>query len=79
MAGIGRNARAEADGVAITIITKKEQASFAAIEKLLDKVIPKEMVPAELGPAPEYNPLEVIKTKPTNRFKFKKKPKAVQR
>lgn len=76
---IGRTARAEADGVAITIITRKEQASFAAIEKLLDKVIPKEIVPVELGPAPEYNPLEVIKTKPTNRFKFKKKAKAVQR
>ncbi|NOT38283.1 MAG: DEAD/DEAH box helicase [Saprospiraceae bacterium] len=72
---IGRTARAEAEGVAITIISQKEQAAFAVIEKLLEKVITKEKVPSELGPAPEYNPIENSKPKPGKRFSPRRKPK----
>ncbi len=53
---IGRTARAEADGMAITLIGEKEQNRFAAIETLLGKPVEKMPVPHELGPAPEYQP-----------------------
>lgn len=53
---IGRTARAEADGAAITLIGDKEHGKFAAIERLLEKEVEKAPVPAELGETPEYNP-----------------------
>lgn len=53
---IGRTARAEADGVAYTLIGEKEQNKFAAIEKLLEKEVEKVSVPAELGESPSYHP-----------------------
>lgn len=53
---IGRTARAEADGAAITLIGDKEHGKFAAIERLLEKEVEKAPVPKELGEAPEYNP-----------------------
>lgn len=53
---IGRTARAESEGVAITLISEEEQYKFARIEKLLEKEVTKAMVPPEFGEAPEYNP-----------------------
>lgn len=53
---IGRTARANNDGVAITFVSEKEQSNFKAIESFLDKDIYKIPVPAELGEAPEYRP-----------------------
>jgi superfamily II DNA/RNA helicase len=53
---IGRTARAESDGVAITLISQEEQYKFARIERLLEKEVTKSMVPEELGETPEYNP-----------------------
>lgn len=53
---IGRTARAQSDGVAITLINEKDQGKFAAIEALLGKVVHKAVVPETFGPAPEYNP-----------------------
>jgi superfamily II DNA/RNA helicase len=53
---IGRTARAEADGIALTLVGEKEQNSFAAIEALIGKEVEKAVIPAELGPAPSYNP-----------------------
>ncbi len=53
---IGRTARAEADGLAYTLIGEKEQNKFALIEKLLEREVEKAPVPKELGPAPAYNP-----------------------
>ncbi|NOT52061.1 MAG: DEAD/DEAH box helicase [Chitinophagaceae bacterium] len=53
---IGRTARAEADGIAYTLIGEKEQNKFAAIEKLLEKEVEKAEVPKELGAVPAYNP-----------------------
>jgi ATP-dependent RNA helicase RhlE len=55
---IGRTARAEQDGIAITFIGEKEQRRFLSIEKLLGKQITKLKVPQELGPAPIYQPGE---------------------
>ena len=51
---IGRTARANNDGVAITFVSEKEQGSFKNIEKFLDRDIYKIPVPEELGEAPEY-------------------------
>ena len=53
---IGRTARAEASGVAITFINPDGQWKFAEIEKLLGKKVYKGVVPTQLGEAPEYNP-----------------------
>ncbi len=53
---IGRTARAEADGVAYTLVGEKEQNKFAAIERLIEKEVDKGEVPASLGPVPAYTP-----------------------
>lgn len=53
---IGRTARAEAEGIAITLINEKDQYRFMQIEKLLEKSIHKARVPDHLGETPEYNP-----------------------
>ena len=53
---IGRTARAESDGVAITLISEKEQSKFGRIEKMLEKAVTKSVVPEEFGEGPEYNP-----------------------
>lgn len=53
---IGRTARANNDGVAITFVAEKEQTNFKNIEEFLDKTIYKIPLPDELGEGPEYNP-----------------------
>ena len=53
---IGRTARANNDGVALTFISEKEQSNFKSIENFLEKEIYKIPVPAELGEEPEYKP-----------------------
>ncbi|HKK10898.1 MAG TPA: DEAD/DEAH box helicase [Bacteroidales bacterium] len=53
---IGRTARAERDGVAITFVSEKDQENFAQIEKLLGREIFKSPLPPSLGEGPAYNP-----------------------
>ncbi len=53
---IGRTARANNDGVAITFVSEKEQTQFKQIENFLEKDIYKIPVPEALGEAPAYNP-----------------------
>ncbi len=53
---IGRTARANNDGVAITFVNEKEHGKFHGIETFLDKTIYKIPLPEELGEAPVYNP-----------------------
>ena len=53
---IGRTARAEADGMAFTLIGEKEQNRFAAIEALIEREVEKAAVPEELGATPKYSP-----------------------
>jgi len=53
---IGRTARAESDGIAITLISQEEQYKFARIEKLLEKEVTKASVPEEFGETPDYDP-----------------------
>lgn len=53
---IGRTARAQSKGAAITLIGEKDQRRFSQIEQLLGKPVYKGLVPAHLGAGPEYNP-----------------------
>lgn len=53
---IGRTARADRDGRAITLVSPDDMFRFRKIERLLEKEVPKETVPAELGEVPDYNP-----------------------
>ena len=64
---IGRTARAEADGIAITLISEKEQNRFEAIETLLGKSVEKSPLPPQLGPGPAYNPRARTKSRGGNR------------
>lgn len=53
---IGRTARANNDGCAITFVSETEQSRFKQIEDFLGKEIYKIPVPEELGEAPAYEP-----------------------
>lgn len=53
---IGRTARAMAEGVAVTLISEKEQNKFAEIEGLLEKSVDKILVPEKFGAVPNYQP-----------------------
>lgn len=53
---IGRTARAERTGTAITFVNDKDQQKFASIERLIGREIPKEVLPIDLGESPTYNP-----------------------
>lgn len=51
---IGRTARANKDGRAITFISQNEIKDFKQIERFLEKEIHKNPVPVELGETPKY-------------------------
>ncbi len=53
---IGRTARAERTGTAVTFVNEVDQRKFASIEKLIGRAIERMPMPADLGPSPEYNP-----------------------
>ena len=53
---IGRTARAQRDGVAITLVSDQDMRYFAAIERFLERDIPKNPLPEGLGEGPEYTP-----------------------
>ena len=53
---IGRTARANRDGVAITLVSEQDQYYFQQIEKFLEKTVEKVALPEGIGEAPEYTP-----------------------
>ncbi|SKC75127.1 DEAD/DEAH box helicase [Ohtaekwangia koreensis] len=67
---IGRTARAETTGTAITLINEKDQRKFFSIENLIGDIIPKNPLPAEIGEGPTYSP--EVKKKPAGNFKNRK-------
>ena len=52
---IGRTARADRDGSAITLVSNIDFPRFRSIERLLEKEIEKIPLPEELGNGPEYS------------------------
>ncbi len=55
---VGRTARAETTGTAVTFINSRDQRKFQAIERLIGYAVTKLPLPEELGPGPSYNPAE---------------------
>ena len=53
---IGRTARADSTGVALTIINEDDMRRFARIENLIEMEVPKISLPPELGEGPVWNP-----------------------
>ncbi len=53
---VGRTARAEATGVALTFVNPADQRKFRNIEQLIGSEVKKLPLPPSLGPAPEYKP-----------------------
>ena len=54
---IGRTARAQSSGVAITLISDLDQHNFKKIEELIERDIIKIPLPPDFGEAPLYNPV----------------------
>ena len=55
---IGRTARADATGSAITFVNEEEQGKFHQIEKFIERDIRKAELPASVGEGPKYEPEE---------------------
>ena len=53
---IGRTARADRDGEAITFVSEADISRFQQIEHFLGKEVEKTPLPEELGEGPEYTP-----------------------
>ncbi len=51
---VGRTARADNDGIAITLVSEREIGKFKLIEKFIEKEITKNPIPEGLGDGPEY-------------------------
>lgn len=62
---IGRTARADKEGMALTLISDNDIKRFKLIEKLLEKEVEKIPLPPEFGEAPDYK--VISKKKPRNK------------
>ena len=71
---IGRTARAESTGEAITFINDKDQNRFAQIEKLIEQSVIKLPLPAGMGNSPEWKP-DATRNDFNKRRPFRKKNK----
>jgi superfamily II DNA/RNA helicase len=70
---IGRTARAERTGVAITFINPKDQMRFLTIENLMGIEVEKPIINESYGPVPTYNAEEIKKPKQPQKGTFKRK------
>lgn len=68
---IGRTARAETTGTAVTFINPKDARRFFDIEQLIGREIPKLTLPESLGEAPAYEPQKRL-AKPQGKSGFGK-------
>lgn len=53
---VGRTARAESTGLAITFVNEKDQHRFSKIEKLIEKQVTRVALPHEIGKSPAWEP-----------------------
>ena len=51
---VGRTARANTTGIAITLVNPAQMRDFADIEKLIDRTVTKPPLPPEIGEGPEW-------------------------
>lgn len=65
---VGRTARANTKGEAITLVNEKDMRKMAQIERLIEAEVPRMELPVELGPGPEW------KVSSTGNGKKKKRP-----
>ncbi|NNC96318.1 MAG: DEAD/DEAH box helicase [Chitinophagales bacterium] len=71
---VGRTARAESTGVALTLINEKDMANFKEIEDLIESEVMKLPPPENLGKGPAWNPkAKKYFNKKHSRKKFKRK------
>jgi ATP-dependent RNA helicase RhlE len=52
---VGRTARSDTKGMAITFVNPQDMRAFADIEKLIERELPKEPLPEGFGSGPEWN------------------------
>jgi superfamily II DNA/RNA helicase len=52
---VGRTARANTTGVALTLINEKDMGRFHRIEQLIERIVLKIPLPKEIGTGPEWN------------------------
>ena len=69
---VGRTARADETGVAITFINEDDQNRFGEIERLIEREVVKSPLPAYLGAGPEYKPNKWRRTFRKNSYGKKK-------
>jgi ATP-dependent RNA helicase RhlE len=55
---VGRTARAETTGTAVTLVNEKDQRKFFSIENLIGQTITKMELPSSVGEGPAYTPGE---------------------
>jgi superfamily II DNA/RNA helicase len=67
---VGRTARAETTGVAITLVTEADMLKMHRIERLIDYEVYKAPLPAELGTGPAW---KIKTTTPRDHFRKKEK------
>jgi superfamily II DNA/RNA helicase len=78
---VGRTARAEKTGLAITFINEKEMGKFRRIEEFIQDTVRKLPLPVEVGVSPDLNSPEhkhhgeKRKFKPRNKNNFRRPPK----
>lgn len=70
---VGRTARADATGVALTLVNEKEMGKFQQIEQLIEREVIKLPLPEKLGQGPEWKVRR--STGKPNRKKFRKNKK----
>ena len=70
---IGRTARAERDGRAVTLVSDKDIRYFKLIERFLEREIEKNLMPDEFGEAPDYNSQTISEKKGKIRYHGKKR------
>jgi superfamily II DNA/RNA helicase len=72
---IGRTARAETTGTAITLVNERDNRKLKTIEDMIGRSIEENVLPPELGEAPVFREHKPGKKRNNNRNKFRNKKK----
>jgi ATP-dependent RNA helicase RhlE len=72
---VGRTARAETTGTAITFINERDQRKFHSIEHLIGNSISKLPLPEAIGAGPAYQPQHKTNGVQKNKRNFRRAPR----